>query len=176
MTRVGKSTLIEKLKNIFPKAISLKLMSKPKNKSQEESQKLFDTYSKMLEISEDKEFTFIFDRYYQSELVYSYLRGNDRLETEEGKEFFNNLEEKLKDDTLVVLLEHPAEKVAERFNKCNEDFVKPEEIEKIQSRYVDVIENSKLSHVKIDTVELGLDTSVEIIKQLVEELKGEEIK
>lgn len=163
----GKSTLIEKLKNHFPKAIQLKLMTKPKNSSQEETNKLFETYTKMKEITDDPNYTFIFDRYYQSELVYSYIRGNDRLETKEGQEFFNNLENEIEDSTFVVLLEHPADKVAERFNKCKEDFVKPEDIVKLQQRYREVITNSKLDYIIMDTMELGLDKAVEEIEDRI---------
>lgn len=169
----GKSTLIEHLKNVFPKSISLKLMCKPKDSSPEESQKLFDTYTKMEEISKDPEYTFIFDRYFQSELVYSYIRGNDRLETEVGKTFFDYLQGQLKPNTLVVLLEHPAKEVAKRFKECGEDFAKIEDIEKLQKRYREVITNSRLKYIIIDTVELGLDKSVELIKEKLGELKGE---
>ena len=168
----GKSTLIEHLKNIFPKAVQLKLMTKPKDNSDEETQKLFDTYMQMYEMTNNDDYVFIFDRYYLSELVYSYIRGNDRLETENGKEYFDNLEENLKENSLIVLLEHPAEKVAERFNTCKEDFVKPEDIKKIQDRYREVINNSKLNSIIIDTVQLGLDNSVELIKEKLNELRG----
>ena len=109
-------------------------------------------------------YVFIFDRYYQSELVYSYLRGNDRLSTEEGKTFFEDLEKELKDDTLVVLLEHPAKEVAKRFKRCKEDFVDKKEIEKLQKRYRYVVENSKLRYIVLDTMELGLGQSVELIR------------
>lgn len=160
----GKSTLIEKLKNEFPRGISLKLMTKPKDSSQKETEKLFEMYTTMKDMTNNKDYVYIFDRYYQSELVYSYLRGKDRLETEEGKIFFDNLEEELKEDTLVVLLEHPAKEVAKRFKKCKEDFVDKSEIEKLQQRYRHVVTNSKLRYIIIDTMELGLGYSVELIR------------
>lgn len=160
----GKSTLIEQLKNQFPRGIQLKLMTKPKNSSEEETNKLFEMYTTMKNMTNNKEYVFIFDRYYQSELVYSYLRGNDRLSTEEGKTFFEDLEKELKDDTLVVLLEHPAKEVAKRFKRCKEDFVDKKEIEKLQKRYRYVVENSKLRYIVLDTMELGLGQSVELIR------------
>ena len=67
-------------------------MTKPKNSSEEETNKLFEMYTTMKNMTNNKEYVFIFDRYYQSELVYSYLRGNDRLSTEEGKTFFEDLD------------------------------------------------------------------------------------
>ena len=82
----GKSTLIETLKNKFPKAVQLKLMTKPYDSSQEETEKLFEVYTTMKEMTDKKDYVYIFDRYFQSELVYSYIRGNDRLATKEGKD------------------------------------------------------------------------------------------
>lgn len=160
----GKSTLIETLKNRFPRAVQLKLMTKPFDNSQEETEKLFEIYTTMKEMTDKKEYIYIFDRYFQSELVYSYIRGNDRLKTKEGKEFFENLERDISEDTLVVLLEHPAKEVAKRFKKCKEDFVTPEQIETLQKRYREVVENSKLPYIILDTVEVGLSESVNIIK------------
>ena len=163
----GKSTLIETLKNKFPKAVQLKLMTKPYDSSQEETEKLFEVYTTMKEMTDKKDYVYIFDRYFQSELVYSYIRGNDRLANKEGKEFFENLENELERNTLVVLLEHPAKEVAKRFKKCKEDFVKEEDIEKLQKRYREVVENSKLPYIVLDTVEVGLSESVQIIKNKI---------
>ena len=163
----GKSTLIETLKNKFPKAVQLKLMTKPYDSSQEETEKLFEVYTTMKEMTDKKDYVYIFDRYFQSELVYSYIRGNDRLATKEGKEFFENLENELERNTLVVLLEHPAKEVAKRFKKFKEDFVKEEDIEKLQKRYREVVENSKLPYIVLDTVEVGLSESVQIIKNKI---------
>lgn len=163
----GKSTLIEYLKNKFPRAVQLKLMTKPYDSSQEETDKLFEIYTTMKEMTNKEDYVYIFDRYFQSELVYSYIRGNDRLSTKEGKEFFENLENDISKDTLVVLLEHPAKEVAKRFKKCKEDFVTPEQIETLQKRYREVVENSKLPYIILDTVETGLPETVEIIKNKI---------
>ena len=166
----GKSTIIEKMKNQFEYGLSIKNMIKPKDASNEETRKIIRMYDHILEISEDPKYTYILDRFYPSEIVYSVLRGNDRFDEERFLEIVKMWEEDMVNDTLFVLVETDPAIVAERFKTCKEDFVKEEQIKMLQERYNRCFEMSKLPKIKLDTTELGIEKSLELIKQEVAKL------
>lgn len=172
----GKSTIIEKMKNQFEYGIAIKNMIKPRDKSPKETKRILKIYEEIAEMSKfpDLDHVFILDRYYQSEIVYSILRGNDRLTEKDFLDWTKNLENKLKHDTLLVLVETDAETVAERFRKCKEDFVKEDQIKMLQDRYNQVFEMSTLPKIKLDTTKLGIEKSLELIKAEITELTMKE--
>ena len=112
----------------------------------------------------DPNHVFILDRYYQSEIVYSILRGNDRLVDPNFKNWVRDMESAIRHNTLFVLVETDAETVAERFKKCNEDFVKEDQIRMLQDRYNQVFAMSTLPKIKLDTTKLGIEKSLELIE------------
>jgi len=163
----GKSTLIEKMKNQFEYGIAIKNMIKPRGNSLEETQRICNIYEDIEVMSQniDPNHVFILDRYYQSEIVYSILRGNDRLVDPGFKNWVRDIESAIKHNTLLVLVETDAKTVAERFRKCNEDFVKEDQIKMLQDRYNQVFEMSTLRKIKLDTTKLGIEKSLELIKE-----------
>ena len=167
----GKSTIIEKMKNQFERGLAIKNMIKPKDASDEETRRITDMYDHILRISSCPEVTYILDRFYQSEIVYSDLRGNDRFKDANFMEIVEDWEKNIAKDTLFVLLETDPEIVAERFKTCGEDFVKEDQIRMLQARYNKCFEMSKLPKIKLDTTELGIEKSLELIKQEVAKLK-----
>ena len=171
----GKSTIVEKMKNQFEHGLAIKNMIKPRNASLEESQRILDMYDHILGISNDPRYTYILDRFYQSEIVYSILRGNDRFKEAAFMAVIESWERQINSQTLFVLLETDPAIVAERFKICGEDFVKEDQIKMLQERYNQYFAMSKLPKVKLDTTELGIEKSLEIIKQKMAELeRGEE--
>ena len=167
----GKSTIIEKMKNQFEHGLAIKNMIKPRDASSEETERILDMYDHILRISSCEECTYILDRFYQSEIVYSVLRGNDRFKDESFMDVVDDWERAIAHNTLFVLLETDPEIVAERFRKCNEDFVKEDQIKMLQERYNKCFEMSKLPKIKLDTTELGIEKSLELIKQEIAKLK-----
>lgn len=172
----GKSTLLEKMKNQYEFGIAIKNMIKPRDISMAETDRIMEMYEKIEIMTRDfhNNTTFILDRYYQSELVYSTLRGNDRLLDEKFMVWTKDMDKSLKHDTLLILIETDAKTVAERFKKCNEDFVKEEQIEMLQERYRQVFEMSLLPKVKLDTTKLGIEKSLLIIKDELYKLKNQD--
>ena len=174
----GKSTIIEKMKNQFEYGLAIKNMIKPKDASEEETERIIDMYDQILRISNQSDlrnpsnhnFIYILDRFYQSEIVYSILRGNDRFEEERFMAVVDLWENKIAKDTLLVLLETDPAIVAERFKICKEDFVKEEQIKMLQERYNRCFEMSKLPKIKLDTTQLGIEKSLELIKQEIAKL------
>lgn len=162
----GKSTIIEKMKNRFEYGIAIKNMIKPRDNSPEETKRICKIYEDIEIMSQniDPNQVFILDRYYQSEIVYSILRGNDRLVDPNFKNWVRDMESAIRHNTLFVLVETDAETVAERFKKCNEDFVKEDQIKMLQDRYNQVFETSTLPKIKLDTTKLGIEKSLELIE------------
>lgn len=162
----GKSTLIEKMKNQFEYAIAIKNMIKPRDKSQYETSRITEIYDEITSLSGYSDETiYILDRFYQSEIVYSALRGNDRFDDEDFMDWVEDLESEIKENTLLVLVETDAETVAKRFKTCGEDFAKEEQIGMLQERYNRVLEQTKLRHIKLDTTKLGIEKSLKLIKE-----------
>ncbi len=161
----GKSTIIEKMKNQFEYGLAIKNMIKPKDASDKETRKIIRMYEHILDISENLRYTYILDRFYQSEIVYSILRGNDRFEEKNFMAIVDMWEEDMVHNTLLVLVETDPAIVAKRFKTCGEDFVKEEQIKMLQERYNRAFEMSKLPKIKLDTTELGIEKSLELIKQ-----------
>lgn len=166
----GKSTIIEKMKNQFERGLAIKNMIKPRDASKEETKRITDMYDHILRISSCQEVTYILDRFYPSEIVYSVLRGNDRFEDTDFMNIVKDWENNISNDTLFVLLETDPAIVAERFKICKEDYVKEEQIKMLQERYNRCFEMSKLPKIKLDTTELGIEKSLELIKQEIAKL------
>lgn len=169
----GKSTIIEKMKNRFEYGIAIKNMIKPRDTSQEETDRICRIYEDIEIMSQnvDPNHVFILDRYYQSEMVYSILRGNDRLVDQNFKNWVRDMENALRHNTLFVLIETDAETVAERFKKCKEDFVKEDQIRMLQDRYNQVFEMSTLPKIKLDTTKIGIEKSLELIEEKLREIE-----
>jgi thymidylate kinase len=169
----GKSTIIENMKNRFEYGIAIKNMIKPRDNSPEETKRICEIYEDIEIMSQniDPNHVFILDRYYQSEIVYSILRGNDRLVDPNFKNWVRDMESAIRHNTLLVLLETDAEIVADRFKKCNEDFVKEDQIKMLQERYNKVFEMSTLPKIKLDTTKLGIEKSLELIEKEVQKLR-----
>ena len=166
----GKSTIIEKMKNQFERGLAIKNLIRPRDASDEETRRMTDLYDHILRISSCPEVTYILDRFYQSEIVYSILRGNDRFEDANFMEIVKDWEKYVAKDTLLVLLETDPAIIAERFRTCKEDYVKEEQIRMLQERYNRCFEMSKLPKIKLDTTELGIEKSLELIKQEIAKL------
>lgn len=152
----GKSTLIEALKNKLPNLLSIKLLTKPTDDSDESKEYIKAMYSKMGQLTLPRDINFVFDRFYPSELAYSFKRG---YEADEDP-FFAILEAELqKAPNLYIMLEAPADVVAARFKSDGETFAKVEEIEKIQARYRAHYDRCILNKIAVDTTD-RLDIAV----------------
>lgn len=162
----GKSTIIEALKNKVPGMVSVKLMTKPRTKEEADREYIQDVYKKMRSISRTTNLPVLFDRFYLSEVVYSFKRGYEAMDDP----FFKEFDRSLKEDTILVLLEVDPELIAKRFKKDREDFAKEEEIELIQKRYRTVFEQSELPKIKIDPTDRLEEAVEEIMKFYGEQL------
>lgn len=162
----GKSTLIEALKNQIPSLIGLKLLTKPSDNSEMSKQYVKMMYAKMADMTRDQGAHYLFDRWYPSEMVYSFKRGYNAIQ--DG--WFYKFEQELaKTPSLYILVEAPKKTIAERFKADGEDFAKVEEIDRIQKRYRKQYDKCQLNKMIIDTTD-NLDTAVEQIKAVIEQI------
>lgn len=156
----GKSTLIEALKNQIPSLVGLKLLTKPRDNSKESEQYIKLMYAKMAEMTRDQSCHYLFDRFYPSQMVYSFKRGHDDLENGWYWDFEKQL---AKTPSLYILLDVDEKLLATRFASENEDYALPEDIKTIKERYVKHFDQCQLNKLKIDPTDRLDETVAEII-------------
>ena len=162
----GKSTLIEALKNEIPSLIGLKLLTKPKDKSEASQTYIKQMYIHMADMTRDQKAHYLFDRYYPSQMVYSFKRDHDDMKDL----WFASFEKELrKTPNLYVLLNVDRKLLLERFKKDGEDYAKPEEIDRIQKRYLKQFKNSTLNKMMVDPTD-NLPATVQKIKDAMAEI------
>lgn len=163
----GKSTLINALKNKVPRAVLLKLWTKPEGNQQEATAYIRRMYMNMAQMTVDLNNNYIFDRWYPSEMVYSFKRGYDSLK--DG--WFYELEKEIvKTRPLYILVEADPDLIRKRMAEDKEDFAKPEEVEKLQERYREHFKYCQLNKMVVNTTD-DLDATVEHILSVIEETK-----
>lgn len=162
----GKSTLIEALKNEIPSLIGLKLLTKPKDASEQAKQYVKAMYIHMADMTRDQKAHYLFDRWYPSEMVYSFKRGYNALE--DG--WFWAFEQELrKTPNLYVLLHVDPELVKARFESEGEAFAKTGEITKIQRRYQEHFKKCQLNKIMVDPTD-KIGETVELIKATIKDI------
>lgn len=162
----GKSTLIEALKNEIPSLIGVKLLTKPKDNSPESKQYIQLMYAKMAEMTRDQSCHYLFDRYYPSQMVYSFKRGHDDMK--DG--WFWKFEKELtKTPSLYILLNVDKKLLLERFKTDGEDYAKPEEIDRIQKRYLKHFKQCQLNKMVLDPTD-DLPAAVAKIKEAMAQI------
>lgn len=162
----GKSTLIEALKNQIPSLISLKLLTKPKDNSDKSKQYIKAMYMHMAEMTRNQAAHYLFDRFYPSQMVYSFKRDHDDMEDP----FFWTFEKELaKTPNLYILLDVDPKVVAKRFKTDKETYATVGEIKKIQDRYLQHYDKCQLNKYKVDPTN-NLEATVEEIKAIIADI------
>lgn len=156
----GKTTLIEALKNEIPSLVGLKLLTKPKDGSQTSQKYIKAMYMHMAEMTRDQKAHYLFDRYYPSEMVYSFKRNYDAMK---DPWFWAFEKELVKTPNLYILLHVDSEVIKGRFIKNNETFARADEIKRIQTRYLKHFKQSQLNKIIIDPTD-DLEGAIKKIK------------
>ncbi len=162
----GKSTLIEALKNQIPSLIELKLLTKPKDNGEESKKYIRAMYMHMAEMTRSQSAHYLFDRYYPSQMVYSFKRKHEEMEDP----FFWGFEKELaKTPNLYILLDVREDLLARRFETDGETYALPKDIQKIKQRYLDHYEKCQLNKYKVDPTDC-LEQTVEEIKAIIADI------
>ena len=160
----GKSTLVEALKNEIPSLIGLKLLTKPRDNSDTSKAYIKKMYVKMAQMTMDPGAHYLFDRWYPSEMVYSFKRKYEAM----NDPWFWSFEKELRNSpVLYVLLDVDRKLVTERFKKDNEQFAKADEIIRIQKRYRKHFAQCQLNKLVIDPTD-NLDGAIQQIREAMD--------
>lgn len=162
----GKSTLIEALKNEIPSLIGMKLLTKPWDNSDLSKQYIKKMYIRMADMTRDQSAHYLFDRWYPSEMVYSFKRGYNSMQDP----FFWDFEKELrKTPNLYILLNVDKKLIAKRFETDGEDFAKVTEIDRIQKRYLKHFKLCQLNKIMVDPTD-NLEETVKLIKETIADI------
>ena len=161
----GKTTLVAALIKKFP-GVMIKITDRPKDFSREEKLKIKFHYLRVMQFAKDSpENTFILDRFYPSEMVYSIKRGYDAMKDS----FFRDLETHImKEKHLLVFCNPGKEIISKRLKETPDDYLtKKENIEMLQ-RYQNFLKKTRLFSLEVNTSNPTEITVEKIIKKLKE--------
>ena len=148
--RSGKSTLAEALGKKFP-GITLKITDRPKDGSSSEREKIKSHYERVLNfVLRHRDIDFILDRYYPSEMNYSFLRGYEASEDP----FFGSFEDKLEAQIrpFLILCDPGNETMKERMKLLKDDYVSIAKNTKVYGRYREFFKESRINRkLKLNT-------------------------
>lgn len=168
----GKTTIIERVSKALNNGIIIKNAFKPRSK--DEAGRIREQYNFMLSLIRksvklDKNEQFIImDRFYQSQMVYSFKRGTDEM----NDRFYSRFETRLARienlEVFYVWITAPDSDLEKRFYKRGEDYLKVEELKTINKRYRSIYDKSLLNKIKVDNEnESSIDYHVNRIINLV---------
>lgn len=152
--KAGKSTICndirESLAPLIP--VTFKLTKKPYDDKMFTQQMIARLYRELIGQTQhewNKDLIFLFDRCYPSEMVYSYKRGYEAMQSEE----YLTLDHQLADEqkTLLVYCEATPEVIKARFKKDKEEYAKDSEVERILERYEQFLKWTSLSYIRINS-------------------------
>lgn len=118
---------------------------------------LFNKFYKLTDLN-----NFIFDRCHISNLVYAQLYKDYSILTPEQVQL---IEDRLRNESMVFYLYADLDVVINRVVNRGDDYVKVDMIKKIRDKYDEVLSQSTLKIVRIDTTEIEpLDVAKEILR------------
>lgn len=145
----GKTTAIEKITKYYNSGITIKNNFKPKTSN---NSTIYKHYHKILDLCEKLPFedTVVLDRFFPSQLVYSYLRGFDELKQLMPREFI--ITNRCKDlNFVLVYLNTNLNTLEERYKIRGDEHIKLKDLKEIKSRYDTYFDRCDLNKILVDT-------------------------
>ena len=147
----GKSTLISIIKDIFPQSLYFHTSAPPGNIK--DNNYYPSMLSHMIPLIKDSQQPFIIDRFHLGEVVYGSIFRNRK------KDLFSNNQlltidknlENMDKNIKIIYLETELEELIKRYHRRGDWFVKEEDLSVINHQYQEVIKESNLPILKIDT-------------------------
>lgn len=168
---VGKDWMSMRLLKAIPNCFYLKHGNRPLNDSSEERGNISRTYLIMLDVHtqiiDPHGGHSIFNRYYPSELVYSFVkRGYDAFIQPPDSLFYKNLLEPkvIKLDHLLVYVEASVEDIKKRMVHMKEDYMEIQDIPELINRYKIFLEITKLNFIKVRSGQPAIEEIIQIVK------------
>lgn len=144
----GKTTFIEKLSKSLNNGYVVKNTYKPRKP--EDSKKIQEQYNHIITMLRKSakidlnDRVIILDRFYPSQVVYSYLRGTD----EKNGRFYKRIEERMQNiesaEVFYIWITAPMTHLLDRYDKRGEDYLSKADLKKINERYEVFYHNCKL--------------------------------
>ena len=159
----GKTTVIETVAKFYNKGFTLKNNYKPKTRK--DSKLIYEQYWMIINLIKDQDFV-ILDRFYPSQAVYSYMRGQNELESPQ----IRLLDRECRKDYLYIYIDTPLEELKERYLKRGDEHVSIENLDLLKTRYDRFYELTSLKKLKLDTSDCSW---LEEIKNFVREAENE---
>ena len=142
----GKTYAIEKIAKHFNMGFVLKNSFKPK--SLEDTNAIFAQYWNILNIVSNQRFV-ILDRFFPSQAVYSYLRGEDHFGHSEIRALDNFC---AKAGILYIYLDTAWSDLKKRYDTRGDEHVTKDMLSVLKERYDEFYEMSKMDKIRINTL------------------------
>ena len=143
----GKTTAIEKIGKFYNKGFTLKNNFKPKTK--ENSEQIYKQYWHIINLIVGEDFV-ILDRFFPSQAVYSYMRGEDELFHYDISILDSYCS---KENFVYIFLDTPVAELKRRYIKRGDEHITLGDLRTIRQRYEDFFGFSKMVKYKLDTTE-----------------------
>lgn len=141
----GKTTAIEQIGKYFNEGFILKNTYKPREPSDKQ---IYLQYWNIIKLIKKYHDLVILDRFYPSQAVYSYLRGEDEQYCEEIMHLEQHCAE---NNFLLIYIDTPLVDLQERYNKKGDEHVNFQQIRDIKRRYETFFKECDLPKIAIDT-------------------------
>ena len=171
--KVGKTTFAQALSKI----LGWEIIKRPKNLLPStdfaNEKTMLAQYRLMYALFKDK--NVIFDRYYESELVYSYLRGEDKLE-DEGNDLWMFDKEFSQGNTLFIILDEDQRVLTKRFSSDREEYLKAEEVNNILDRFSRFVNRTEVDCLYLNSHVSFKEKMSMVLEYIAEKQLGEEFE
>jgi len=151
----GKTTAIEQIAKRLNQGFILKNTYKPREPGDSQ---IYHQYWNIIKLIKNYDDLVILDRFYPSQAVYSYLRGEDEMYHEE----IMHIEDHCKaNNYLLLYLDTDTTQLRERYNKKGDEHVNFQQILEIKRRYETFVKECGLPTLIINTIYPGWLKEVE---------------
>lgn len=133
-------------------------------------QSLLSQYKLLFEIFKNDKKIILFDRYYPTQIVYSYKRGYDELK--EPSVFWDLDEEISKVPHLFVTISESDGTIGERFKREKEEYLSMSDIQTIQERFRTFVQATSLKNILVLEENTSVEERKNLVLQKVFELSG----
>jgi thymidylate kinase len=161
----GKGFAIEKIAKSFRNGFLIKNLYKPHEHT---DSKIYKQYWAIMKMCEKQEFI-ILDRFFPSQAVYSYMRGEDEMKSS----MIALLDEECtKKGYIYVYLDTTLENLENRFDQRGDEHIQRKDLMKLRQRYNKFWQQTNMPKIKIDTTKLGwLERLQDFVKEVEHEHK-----
>lgn len=143
----GKSSAIEKISKFYNSGFVLKNAFKPR--SLEDTPKIYAQYWNILNIVDNQEGVIILDRFFPSQAVYSYLRGEDHMSYHEILRLDKFCKNK---NILYIYLDTTMPQLEKRYDERGDEHITKDMLTVIKNRYEDFYDQTSMKKIRINTM------------------------